>query len=114
MWGRVAINLGSIFIPITVLSFVLQVLGRWDQFRLVVLSGLVAAALFHLAGNATDWYIRDVKLYWWGYYGQFGPLGIVFVLHVSVVMGLSFYLLWKRYTSEEGTIRDWRRAVGPC
>ena len=91
-WALLA-NSAVAFIPTSVYGFTLAVVERFRQYRMTVLASFLASCFAVLCIAKTDWMLQGVKLYFWGYYSQYGGWSALFLCFFFVMMfvSLSFY-----------------------
>lgn len=95
-WGKVE-NLGVVFIPSLIYFFTLTVTRQIQQFRAAASLCLAASALFACTVFFTDWFVEGVYRYPWGYYVDYGPITIPFLIFFFSLMAINFYLYWLEY-----------------
>lgn len=99
-WARLE-HLGVVFIPSAVYLFTLTITGSLRSLRLSALVAVLLSALFALTVLFTDDFLIGVKLFFWGYYPQYGPWSIPFLAFFFVLMAASFLVL--RRSGEQAT-----------
>ncbi len=102
-WARIE-NCGVVFIPSLVLLFALDVVGKLRRFRAWALAAVFVSALFCFTVLFTPWFLRGVKLFSWGYFPQYGPASIPFLIFFCALLVaslLSYYGEYRR--TPEGT-----------
>lgn len=85
------------FIPVTILALAVTVVHRTDEFRRFIRASIALSTLFSLGIAFTDLHIRGAYHYFWGYYPQFGPLGVAFLAYFFSIMIYIFRLYWLEY-----------------
>jgi diguanylate cyclase (GGDEF)-like protein/PAS domain S-box-containing protein len=95
-WMKIA-QIDVTFIPVTILALAVTIVQRTDEFRRLIRTSIAISTLFSLGVAFTDLYIRGAYHYFWGYYPQYGPLGVVFVAYFFCIMVYIFWLYWLEY-----------------
>ncbi len=95
-WMRFA-QMGVTFIPAIGLLLAFTLVQRADEFRRFIRITFALSTLFCLGAAFTDLHIRGVYHYFWGYYPQYGPLGILFLLYFSCIVIYVLRLYWLGY-----------------
>jgi PAS domain S-box-containing protein len=90
-------NLGVIFIPSTILVLMTVLLGLTHRYRFVIAASIFLSILFTLGLFFTDLHIRGIERFSWGWYAQFGPLGVAFLCYFFAIMVMILRLLWQEY-----------------
>ncbi len=96
IWIRFAI-IDIIFIPVALLLLALTIDQRAGEFRRIIRASVVVSTMFSLCVAFTDLFIRGVYHYFWGYYPQFGPLGVFFLLYFFGAIASVLRLFWIAY-----------------
>ncbi len=102
IWIKFSI-IGAIFIPVTALALAFTIVRRAGEFRRIIWAGVAVSILFCLGVAFTDLFIRRVYHYFWGYYPQYGPLGVFFILYFFGIMAYILRLYWIEY---QGSTND--------
>jgi len=95
-WARIE-NCGVVFIPSLVLLFTLHVVGKLRRFRAGVLAAAFLSALFCFTVLFTPWFVREVRLFPWGYFSQYGPASIPFLAFFCVLLVASLLSYHREY-----------------
>lgn len=92
VWALLA-NSAVAFIPTSVYGFTLAVVERFRQYRMTVLASFLASCFAVLCIAKTDWMLKGVKHYFWGYYSQYEGWSALFLCFFFLMMfvSLSFY-----------------------
>ncbi|MEO5572965.1 MAG: EAL domain-containing protein [Gammaproteobacteria bacterium] len=88
MWAKLA-YIGVPFIPSAIYHFSVAVLRLYAQRKMLVWLGWGVSLFFSVTTLTTATLIGDVHEFWWGYYPQYGRLGIPFLLFFAGMMLLS-------------------------
>ena len=90
-------QLGSVFIPTTVLLLTAARLGLFHRFRFTIAASIVLSTLLALGIFFTDLHVRGSARFFWGNFVQYGPLGFVYIGFFFCIMVLIFRLNWQEY-----------------
>jgi hypothetical protein len=96
LWIRIS-QLGSVFIPTTVLLLTVARLGLFHRFRFTIAASIVLSTLLALGVIFTDLHVRGSARFFWGNFAQYGPLGFVFIGFFFCIMVLILRLYLKEY-----------------
>ena len=96
LWIRIS-QLGSVFIPTTVLLLTVARLGLFHRFRFTIAASIVLSTLLALGVIFTDLHVRGSARFFWGNFVQYGPLGFVFIGFFFFIMVLTLRLYWQEY-----------------
>ncbi|MES2938063.1 MAG: HAMP domain-containing sensor histidine kinase [Pseudomonadota bacterium] len=96
--ARVLIKFGYLlilFLPTSLYQFLVEISGKHEDRRWVMVSYGVAALLgiFDLAGNA---FVDGYYTYFWGFYPKAGPLHPLHVLQTVVVVSRGLFITWQQ------------------
>lgn len=94
LWWTDIEHLGVVFIPSTAYLFTLVAVDRFREFRVFAWGGVALSGLFYLGILSTDWFVADMRRYPWGYYPQYGPLSIPFLVFFFGTTIVNLRLLW--------------------
>jgi two-component system cell cycle sensor histidine kinase/response regulator CckA len=97
LWWVKAAYLGVPFIPAALYHFTVSILQAHHQYRKSVLAAWVLSAIFAGIVVSTNLIIGDVKQFWWGYYGQYRPLSLLYLLYAVGFQVLSLLRLVQAY-----------------
>jgi two-component system cell cycle sensor histidine kinase/response regulator CckA len=95
-WIRIS-QLGSVFIPTTVLLLTVARLGLFRRFRITIAASVVLSMLLALGVFFTDLLVRGIARFFWGNFVQYGPLGFVYISFFICIMVLTLRLYWQEY-----------------
>ena len=76
-WIRIS-QLGSVFIPSTILLFTASFMGDAYRYRYAIASSLIFSFLFSLGVFFTDLHVTGSEQFFWGRFVHYGPLGWLF------------------------------------
>ena len=96
LWSKIG-NLGTIFIPSSVLILTTVLFGLTLRLRSIISASIVLSFLFVFGLFFTDLYISRIEHFSWGNYGQYGPLGYIFMFYFFTIMVLILRLYWQEY-----------------
>ncbi|MGC1455471.1 MAG: PAS domain S-box protein, partial [Nitrospirota bacterium] len=96
LWIRIS-QLGSVFIPTTVLLFTVARLGLFHRFRFTIAVSIVLSTLLAFGVIFTDLHVRGSARFFWGNFVQYGLLGFVFMGFFFFIMLLTLRLYWQEY-----------------
>ena len=96
LWIRIS-QLGSVFIPTTVLLFTVARLGLFHRFRFTIAASIVLSTLLAFGVIFTDLHVRGSARFFWGNFVQYGLLGFVFMGFFFFIMVLTLRLYWQEY-----------------
>jgi PAS domain S-box-containing protein len=96
LWIRIS-QLGSVFIPTTVLLMTVARLDLFHRFRFTIAASIVLSTLLALGIFFTDLHVRGSARFFWGNFVQYGPLGYVYVGFFICIMVLILRLNWQEY-----------------
>jgi PAS domain S-box-containing protein len=85
------------FIPVAVLALTVAMVQRARQFRTLVRISMVLSSLFCIGVAATNLHIKGLYHYSWGYFPEYGPLGVIFLTYFFGIMIFVLYLCWMEY-----------------
>ncbi len=74
LWIRIS-QLGSVFIPTTVLLFTVARLGLFHRFRFTIAASIVLSTLLAFGVIFTDLHVRGSARFFWGNFVQYGCWG---------------------------------------
>jgi len=109
-WIKLA-HIGLLFIPSTALILSVTRLQLTHRYRFITTGAFALSALLVSSLFLTDSLLKDVKHFFWGYYGQYGILGFMTLLFVVAVMAFVLNLYWQEYRLSK-TERQKRRLRG--
>jgi len=89
-WIKI-LHVGVAFLPATIYHFIVTFLGLKNKIRFVVLSYIVAFAIF--LTSLTGYLFTGVSCHFFGYYAKPGPLYAVLIIFVSSMISASLYNL---------------------
>ncbi|MGC1454369.1 MAG: diguanylate cyclase [Nitrospirota bacterium] len=95
-WMKFA-QIGVVSIPVTILLLALTIVRRVDEFRTIIRVSVAVSTILCLGVVFTNLHIRGVYHYFWGYYPQYGPLGVFFLIYFFGVMTSVLWLFWIEY-----------------
>jgi diguanylate cyclase (GGDEF)-like protein/PAS domain S-box-containing protein len=95
-WVRFA-TMGVTFIPASALALAFALVQRADEFRRFIRTTVALSTIFCLGVAFTGLHIRGVYRYFWGYYPQYGPLGVLFVAYFFCITIYILRLYWLEY-----------------
>ncbi|MBN1585855.1 MAG: PAS domain S-box protein [Candidatus Omnitrophica bacterium] len=115
-WIKVS-NLGLIFLPTAFYLFTMSIVRTIQRKRLFIWITCGSSGLFCLLAVTTDWFMRGLQRYSWGYYPQYGHLGSVYLVFLIVVMLFSYFAYRKAYkkapsVTAQNRFRDFSAAFG--
>jgi PAS domain S-box-containing protein len=96
LWIRIS-QLGSVFIPATILIWTANHLGLSSRYRVANASSFILSTLFAIGVIFTDLHIKGSALFFWGRFVQYGPLGFVFIGYFITIMVFVLRLYWLAY-----------------
>ena len=96
LWIRIS-QLGSVFIPTTVLLLTVARLDLFHRFRFTIAASIVLSTLLALGVIFTDLHVRGSARFFWGNFVQYGSLGFVFIGFFICIMVLTLRLYWQEY-----------------
>ncbi len=99
-WARFG-QLAIAFIPAFAFFFAVRLVNRREQLRPAVILAMTVSTAFLLLVMFTDLHTSGIYRHPWGFYPRYGPAGMLFVSYISLMLGLSLYLLWQAYRSAE-------------
>jgi hypothetical protein len=85
IWIRIS-QLGSVFIPSTILLSTVDRLNLRHRYRFVVAASLVLSTLITFGAFFTDLHVKGSAQFFWGRFVQYGPLGFVFLGFLCSIM----------------------------
>lgn len=97
-----------VFIPVLLYLFALVVLQRLMEAWLALTVGFFLTLLLALSVHTTDWFLRGVYHYYWGYFPKYGPLGFAFIVVFFIFMVASVRLYWDEYKHTRFSSRKWQ------
>ena len=110
-WGRAA-YVGIPFISSAFYHFTVSILDAQAQYRKSVWTAWVLAAVFAFAIVPTDLIIGGVKHFWWGYYTQYTPLSLFYLLFATSFQTLSLIRLVQAYRGTvQGSVNNQRNRL---
>jgi len=92
-WARFE-HIGVCFIPSLVYLFALVMVHRFNKFRYVAWSSIALSGIFSLVVFSSDWFVANVHRYFWGYYADYGPASILYILFFISMMISTLDLFW--------------------
>ena len=95
-WIRIS-QLGSVFIPTTILFLTVNRLNLNYRYRFAVAFSFVLSTLFALGVLFTNLHVKGSAPFFWGRFVQYGPLGFVFMGFFFSIMVFVLYLYWMAY-----------------
>ncbi len=110
LWIRIA-QLGSVFIPSTILLSTVDRLNLRHRYRFAVASSFVLSTLITFGSFFTDLQVKGSTQFFWGRFAQYGPLGFVFLGFFSIIMIFVLRLYWFAYR-QSSTVRQKKRLKG--
>jgi len=109
-WIRMS-QLGSVFIPSTILLLTAERLSLVRRYRQIVISSFILSTLLAFGVLFTDLHIKGSATFFWGRYGQYGPLGFVFMGFFFCIMVFVLRLYWLA-SRQSSTDRQKKRMRG--
>jgi two-component system cell cycle sensor histidine kinase/response regulator CckA len=100
-WVRIS-QLGSVFIPTTILSMTVARLGLYHRFRATIAASIVLSVLLTIGVFFTDLHVRGIAHFYWGTFVQYGALGLVFIGFFISIMVITLRLYWQEYRRSKG------------
>ena len=97
MWWSVFGFIGVAFIPSTIYVFAVVVMGIQARRRVLMWIGWLLSAFFLAAALSSSAMIAQVHRYWWGYYPQYGWLGIPFLAFFVGFVVVTMRDYWVEY-----------------
>ncbi len=110
LWIRIS-QLGSVFIPTTILLLTANRLNLIHRRRFAIASSFALSTFFALAALFTDLYVKGSAPFFWGRFVQYGPLGFVFLGFFFGIMVFVLRLYWLEYR-QSSTERQKKRLRG--
>ncbi|HET8627082.1 MAG TPA: ATP-binding protein [Thermomicrobiales bacterium] len=116
-WARI-VQVGVVLIPSAILIFTLAVVQRFRRFRAWAWVSIACSVLAYLGVMLTDQFTTGVRRYSWGFYPQYGPLSVPFLVFFAASTAFSLYLYWAGYrqsppgSSQQGRLRAFLVALG--
>ena len=108
MWWARFHFLGIPFIPSTIYLFSVAVMGIYPRRKILVRISLLLSALFSAAALFSDLMVARVQHFWWGYYPQYGRLGIAFITFFFGLVAINLCDFWVEYRKAEAGTRKLR------
>lgn len=108
-WARLG-YLGVALIPSTCYDFAIRVTSLEERYRQTSLLFWALSAFFLTTAIFSDRFIFSMRLYFWGYYPQYGPLGSLFLIFFSVVILLSLRVYFRSWRREDPNTLAEKRA----
>ncbi len=106
-WARIE-NCGVVFIPSMVFLFTLDVTGKLWRFRALALASVMVSFGFCFSVLFTSGFVRSVRMFPWGYFPQYGPVSIPFLVFFSVLLVASLLIYHREYRRAPEGIRKRR------
>ena len=103
LWIRIS-QLGAIFIPTTFLLLTVERLSLVPRYRFTIASSIFLSALFVLGVFFTNLHIVGISTFFWGRYGKYGPLGILFVgfsFSINFLVHRLYILAYRQSSNEQ-------------
>lgn len=108
MWAKIA-YLGVPLIPSVIYHFTVEVLHLGRSHSVSVRVSWLLSILSVVAIVGTDSLIGGLYRHWWGYYPQYGRLGIPYLAFFFTMLVLSLRLFWIEYRKAIPGTTHWRR-----
>ena len=107
LWWAKAAYLGLPFIPPMVYLFTIRVLRLYEPHKKKACIYFALSALFSWILVTTDWMVKDLYHYHWGFYPKYEPSAF---LYLAFFFGLLFESLWLYWTEYRKTQTDTHKA----
>src|SRR5208337_822890 len=95
-WSRLAVT-GVVVIPVTNYSFVASIVQINDKNRWFLKAAYVISFILGFSTLFSNALVKGVSPFFWGYYPQFGVLGIVLLIFYVPMLIKIFGTLWTGY-----------------
>jgi PAS domain S-box-containing protein len=99
LWWVKFSQIGVTFIPFAILLLVLTVVQRTRQQRKLIRFSITASTIFCIGVVFTNLHVQGLYRYFWGYYPEYGPLGVLFLLYFFSLMIYVLRFYWVEYRS---------------
>ncbi len=109
LWWAKTAYLGVPFIPAALYYFTVQVLGTYKRGNLLIWIGWAGSLFFSFLSLTTDFVIRGLYRYPWGFYPKYSSLSIPYLVFFFGLIIASYSLLLKSYREADRESIQYRR-----
>ncbi|MFQ5454668.1 MAG: ATP-binding protein [Nitrospirota bacterium] len=98
-WGKY-LYIGVIFIPTTFYHFTVELLKIKEQKKIVVIAYLISS-IFLIFLFSTDWFVKGLYKYYWGYYVKSGFMQGIFLIYFFGIYSKGLVNLYTGYKKQK-------------
>ncbi len=109
-WAKIE-HFGVAFIPSFFFIFTLDIIQRYKKYKFFGWATLFLSAGFCAGFAFSPYFLKGVSLMPWGYYAQYGTLGILLIVYLALFMLISLDLIWLEHM-KSASDRERSRLMG--
>jgi PAS domain S-box-containing protein len=95
-WAKTG-YIGIPFVPALIYMLVVLSFNIFRRWKILVLINFLLSAIFSITILSIDTLIPALNRYWWGFYPQYGFIGIPLIIFFSFIAFMCFFHTWKEY-----------------
>ncbi len=108
LWWVQLAYLGIPWIPAAIYQFIVAILRISEQWKRLVWANWLLGSFFFFGTLLTDSMIAGINQYWWGFYPEYGWLGIPFAIQFSTMMIVGLWHFHSEYKQKNMESRERR------